>query len=139
MEQVGFVRKVTDGKAELEVRRASGCGSCKGCAGSCEVKAHIDTLRNTLNASPGDYVELKGESGKILKYMLVIYLIPFLFLIGGIVLGHSYFSSRGYGNYELLSFGIGILFLALSFFVVRAIDRRVAASGEETISMTKIL
>ncbi len=139
MEQVGFVRHINKGNAELEVRRASGCGSCNGCAGGCEVKTHVVTIKNTIDAKVGDLVELKGESSSILKYMFIIYMIPFVFLIAGIVLGDSYFKSSGNANYELLSFGTGVAFLIVSFFIVRIIDTRVAKSNKETIKMTRVL
>lgn len=139
MEQVGFVRSIGNGNAELEVRRASGCGSCNGCAGGCEEKTHVVTLKNTIDAKVGDLVELTGESKSILKYMFIIYMIPFVFLIAGIVLGDRYFKSIGNQNYELLSFGTGVLFLVVSFFIVRIIDKGIAKSNKETIRMTKVL
>lgn len=139
MEQVGFVRRVIDGKAELEVKRASGCGSCNGCAGGCEVKAHYVVLKNKLDAKVGDFVELKGEPKSILKYMFILYMIPFAFLIAGVVIGDSYFKSNGYANYELLSFASGIVSLLIAFIIVKIIDMRIAKSDKETIVMTKIL
>ena len=85
MEQVGFVRRIVGDKAELEVKRASGCGNCNGCASSCEVKAHYVVIKNSIDAKVGDFVELKGEPKSILKYMLILYMIPFAFLIAGVV------------------------------------------------------
>ena len=139
MEQIGIVKRVIADKAELEVRRASGCGNCKGCAGSCEVKAHMVTIKNTIDAKVGDAVELRGESKSILKYMFIIYMIPFAFLVGGIVIGNDYFKAKGYASYELLSFASGLVFLFVSFFIVRFIDKKVAKSDKSTIVMTKIL
>ncbi len=139
MEKVGFVRRVIDDKVELEFTRASGCGNCKGCAGGCETKSHIVTIENSLDAKVGDFVELRGESKSIMKYMFVIYMIPFTFFIAGILIGNSYFKGTGSENYELLSFGSGILALFMSFVVVRLIDRRVARSGKATMVMTRIL
>lgn len=139
MEQVGFVRRIVGDKAELEVKRASGCGNCNGCASSCEVKAHYVVIKNSIDAKVGDFVELKGEPKSILKYMLILYMIPFAFLIAGVVLGDQYFKSKGYASYELLSFASGLVSLLISFFVIKLIDKRIAKSNKETIIMTKIL
>lgn len=139
MEQVGFVKSVLKDKAELEVRRASGCGNCSGCASSCEVKAHVITIRNSVDAKVGDLVELRGESKSIIKYMFIIYMIPFVFLVAGIFIGNDYFKGMGYESYELLSFASGLFFLLISFFIVKAIDKSIAKSDKETIIMTKIL
>lgn len=140
MDKVGFVKRIIDDNAELEVRRSSACGSCKGCAGSSsEVKAHVLTLKNNIDAKVGDLVELQGESKSIIKFMFIIYMIPFVFLVAGIVIGDSYFKSRGYDSFELLSFATGLFALFISFFIVKSIDKKIAKSNKETIIMTKIL
>lgn len=139
MEQVGYVRRIIDDKVELQVTRASGCGSCNGCAGGCETKPHYITLKNNIDAKVGDLVELKGETKSIVKYMFLIYAIPFAFFIAGIVIGDSYFKSINNPNYELLSFATGALGLFVSFIFMRLIDNRVAKKDKTTIVMTKVL
>lgn len=139
MDQVGFVRKTFKDRVELEVRRVSGCGGCKGCASSCEVKTHIISLRNDLNAKVGDLVELEGEPRNILKYAFIAYMIPFIFLIAGIFAGSSYFKAQGNPNFEILSFLVGIVSLAVSYLVVRVLDKRIAEKDEGAIRMTRIL
>ncbi len=140
MEQVGFVKKVIGDKIELEVRRVSGCGSgCNSCSSSCEVAPHNIILPNKLNAKVGDFVEVKGEVGNILKYTFIVYMIPFAAVILGIILGNSYFKNNGYSAYELLSFLTGIIFLALSYFIIKIIDNRISKKNESVISAVRIL
>ena len=109
MEQIGVVKSIIDDKAELEIQRSAACGSCNKCGGSPEKQMHIVTIKNSMNAKVGDYVEIQGESNNLLKYTLIVYMIPFLFLIAGIALGHIYFKSNGNSNYEILSFVNGII------------------------------
>jgi|SRR5699024_5687392 len=140
MEQIGFVRRVHGYDMELEVRRASACGGgCSSCGGSCEVEAHIITIPNELDAKVGDFVELKGEAKNILKYTFIVYMIPFITFIVGIVLVNSIFKGRGYANYELLSFLMGIVSLAIAFLFVKIIDSRIAKKNESVISAIRIL
>lgn len=140
MDQIGIVtREIENNKVELEVRRPSGCGSCQSCASSCEVKPHYLTLKNNIDAKPGDFVELKAIKKSVMKYITIIYSIPFIFLIIGIVIGNLVFKNMNTTNYELLSFGMGIIFLAISFFVVRIIDRKFAKKDESVIVMTRKL
>ena len=139
MEQVGFVRKVVKDRAELEVRRASGCGSCKGCSAGCETKTHVITLKNDLNVKVGDLVELEGEPKSILKYTFIVYMIPFIFLMVGIFASSGYFKAHGNPNYEILSFLVGIVALFISFFVVKSLDKKIAENDEGAIKMTRIL
>lgn len=140
MDQIGIVtRSIENNKVELEIRRPSGWGSCQSCASSCEVKPHYLTLKNNIDAKPGDFVELKAIKKSIMKYITIIYSIPFAFLIVGIVIGNMMFKDMNTRNYELLSFAMGILFLAISFFVVRIIDKRFAKKDESVIVMTRKL
>ncbi len=140
MEQVGFVREIIDGKVELEIKRVSGCGeNCKGCGNSCDIPAHIIRLPNKINAKVGDFVELKGEPKKLLKYAMIVYMIPFIFLIAGIVIGSSYFKAQGNENFELLSFLTGLVSITISYFLIRLIDKRILRKDEQSVSLVKIL
>lgn len=140
MEQVGFVRNIVDGKLELEIKRVSGCGdNCKGCGSSCDIPAHIITMPNKINAKIGDFVEIKGEPKKLLKYAMIVYMVPFIFLIAGIVIGSSYFKGKGNENYELLSFLTGLVAITMSYFFIRIIDKRISKKDEQSISLIKIL
>lgn len=140
MDQIGIVTRAMDNnKVELEIRRPSGWGSCNSCASSCEVKPHYLTLKNNIDAKPGDFVELKAIKKSIMKYITIIYSIPFVFLIMGIVIGDIIFKGMNTKNHELFSFAMGIFFLAISFFVVRIIDKGFAKKGESVIVMTRKL
>jgi len=74
-----------------------------------------------------------------MKYITIIYSVPFAFLIMGIVIGNMLFENMKTENYELLSFGTGMLFLAISFFVIRIIDKKFAKKNESVIVMTRKL
>lgn len=74
-----------------------------------------------------------------MKYITIVYMIPFAFLIMGIVLGTMLFKDMEVANGELLSFGIGILFLLISYGVVRIIDKNFAKKDESVIVMTRKL
>lgn len=137
MKQIGFVTKTFKDKAQLEVKRPSGCGNCSGCASSCSTDGHVVTVKNWLNAQEGDYVELSAVSKNVIKFISIVYMIPFAFLIIGILLGNSFF--EGNTNQEILSFGTGMVALAFSFVLVRIIDKRISAKGESTVEMTRVL
>ena len=140
MEQIGIVKEVKGNEAVLEVRRASACGAnCKSCSASCEVASHFVTINNKVNAMPGDIVEIKGETKKILKYTFIIYIVPLIFLILGIALGNKYFQFRAYENYEILSFLTGIFALMISFLVLKLIDNNVAKKNEVILSISRII
>ncbi|MCK9444612.1 MAG: SoxR reducing system RseC family protein [Tissierellaceae bacterium] len=140
MEQVGFVRKIIKNKAEIEVKKISGCGgSCESCSGSCETDGQVVVIPNELNAKVGDFVEIVGESRGILVYALIVYMVPFSFLIAGILLGIHILKGQGIANYEPLGFLVGVVFMAIGFLLVKIIDKQVEKNDKNLIRMTKIL
>ena len=140
MEQVGLIRKITNGIAEVEVRRISGCGGgCSSCGGSCNMPSMVVSIENSINAKVGDYVEIKAKSKKIIKYALIVYMIPFIMLILGIILGMNLFQSMNRTNYETYGFMVGLIFLGVSFFIVRKIDNFIKSKNENAMEMVRIL
>ncbi len=139
MEQIGFVRRLNGDDMELEVRRVSACGgNCSSCS-SCDTAPHIITVPNRLNAKVGDFVEIKGHTKNILKFTALVYMVPLFFLILGISIGNMIFKSRGYSNYEVLSFLTGVLGLIVSLFLIKLVDNRLKDKKDSTLSITRIL
>ena len=140
MEQLGYVRKTSNNTAEVEVRRIAGCGGgCSSCGGGCSAPNIVIELENRIGAKTGDFVEIKAKSKNIIKYALIAYMIPFAMLIVGIVLGVNLFQSMDIANYETLGFLMGIVFLAVSFIIVKVIDRAIKNKNENAMEMVRVL
>lgn len=140
MEQIGFVRNTTDDIAEVEVRRIAGCGGgCGGCGGGCDAPSIVLSMKNLINAKEGDYVEIKAKPTNIIKYALIVYMIPFAMLILGIALGVRFFQSLNNANYETYGFLVGLLFLIISLVIVKIIDNRIKNRNENAMEMVRIL
>ncbi|QQY78749.1 RseC/MucC-like positive regulator of sigma(E) [Keratinibaculum paraultunense] len=140
MDQIGYIRNVYDDMAEVEVRRISGCGgSCSSCGGACNVPSITVQMENLIGAKPGDYVEIRGKSNKIIKYALIVYMIPFFMLILGIITGISIFKSFSIDNFEIYSLLIGMAFLSISFLIVRKIDNFIRDRNDKAMEMVRIL
>ena len=112
------------------------CRRIKTCSG-CDTPSHIVIIPNTLNAKVGDLVELKGETKNILKYTMVVYMIPFGLLIFGILMGMTLLKSRGIDYYEPLSFLIGLVFMAFGYLIVKIVDKKIAEKEDDIVKMTK--
>ncbi|MCF6465804.1 SoxR reducing system RseC family protein [Clostridium sp. Cult2] len=140
MEQLGYVRKIIDDIAEVEVRRISGCGGgCSSCGGGCSAPSIVIRLENRIGAKTGDFVEIKAKSRNIIKYALIAYMIPFAMLILGIVLGVNLFQSMDIDYYETLGFAMGVVFLAVSFIIVKFIDRSINKKNNNAMEMVRVL
>ena len=140
MEQIGYVRKIIDDRVEVEVKRISGCGGgCSSCGGSCHVPSMIIDVDNSIEAKVGDYVEIVAKSKNIIQYALIVYMIPFTMLILGIILGTNLLQSINISNYEVYGFIIGIMFLGISYLIVRRIDKYIENKHQNTMKMVRII
>lgn len=139
MEQIGLVKNISGNRAEVEIRRISGCGgSCKTCSG-CDTPTNLLMLKNDINAEVGDFVKIKGEMKSLLQKLLIVYMIPFIGLMIGLLIGMSLFKSLGISNYELKGFLLGLVTMGISYLVVKKIDDKIAGEYEKDIIMIEII
>lgn len=139
MDKIGYVSNVENGFAEVEVQRISACGGgCKTCAG-CDTPFLKVKLPNRIDAKKGDVVELQAHTRKVLKYTLIMYIIPITMFLFGIIMGVSILQRNNIEEYELLGFLIGLVFLVLSLFILRLVDRFAGEKKVTTIIMKRIV
>ena len=140
MEQMGVVKKVFSGKVEIEVKRVSGCGeNCKSCGGGCDGPKHLVILPNSIGAKVGDMVEIIGETKNILKYTMIVYMIPLTLLILSILISTSILKKAEISNHEPISFLIGLVFLAIGYFIVKIVDKKIGKKDSNAIKITRII
>ncbi len=130
MTQIGRVVSVTGALAKIEVRRASACGeNCAMCKGGCVPTKHIATAKNTAGAKEGDVVRIDTSDADVLKSAFLVYFLPILILFACYGIAIIISDSKPIAAIS------GILGLALGFFILRVIDRKIAPMPE----ITKVL
>ena len=90
MDQLVRVREAyDDGTAQVICIRESACsGDCHKCSGCGAAKeAILLTADNPVGAGPGDLVNLRSETGPVLKAALVLYMMPLVLFFLGYALG----------------------------------------------------
>jgi sigma-E factor negative regulatory protein RseC len=125
MEQFGEVVSVDGDAAKVRVRRQDVCSKCGGCgvAVSGPGDNFIDA-RNVVNAVVGQTVKVTSDTGQVLKASFVVYIVPIVALLIGILLGQQIGRVLGlFAREELVGLFVGIIFLLLSYMVVRGYDR----------------
>lgn len=138
MEQIGYVSGLDGEYAFVDVRRVSACGDkCGSCGGGCSVPSMRIRIKNTLEAKVGDSVEVKMETKTVLNSALIAYVIPLIAMILGIIIGVHMFKIIGSNNYELYGFAIGLVFLGLSYVLLRVIDSKTKDSNKINFQMIK--
>lgn len=122
VEEQGTVVECKGALAMIRAQRTSSCDSCaskKACAGGSAFDMLLEA-DNSVGAKAGDRVVFTAAGGSVLKAGVVLYLVPVLFFIGGIVLGQAVGKAVFPGqNQDLVSGVFGVAFLALAFFGIK--------------------
>lgn len=139
MNKVGKVVSVDNGMAQIAVSRTSGCGGgCKTCGG-CDTPVMLVNLPNDVNAKPGDGVELAANNKRIVKYTIVLYVIPLIMFILGIAVSYYFMNKKGLSNIELYSFLFGILGFLISLLILKIIDKILGTQDSEMMRINRII
>ncbi|MDO5754927.1 MAG: SoxR reducing system RseC family protein [Tissierellia bacterium] len=121
----------------VAVMRQGGCGGeCSSCHGCGDMKPEILELENNIHSEVGDIVNVVAKGQSVVKYTLVLYSIPLMMMILGIVIGYQYFQGKAV-DYELYSFLLGIGFLGISLIILRGVDRKFQRK-KDFLSLEKI-
>lgn len=120
MKQTGIVFELNDDKAKLIVTRLAACGSsCESCSAHCgENKQEYINVKNDLGLKIGDRVEITTDSKAVLKYISLVYGLPLIFLISGVVIGMLL------NLKEMYSLLVGFVFMIISFIIVKTVDNK---------------
>ena len=135
MTQIATVERILDADhAEISVPRKSACGhDCEECAGcgvtGAAVKARAE---NPIGAEPGQKVVVESSTQKMLRIVVLVYLIPVvLFLAGYVITSMLTASVAAQYAVAVAGFVAGIVF-AIFY------DRRLRARGGLTFNIVRV-
>ena len=123
MDQLVRVRETySDGTAQVVCIRESACsGDCHKCSGCGAAKEVILlTADNPIGAGTGDLVNLRSETGPVLKAAAVLYMLPLVLFFAGYALAVVL---------DLSGALVGCLAFALSVALIIGYDRRMAKNN----------
>ena len=139
--QVGIVRKTDKNMVTVEIARASSCGeNCAACKMGCSGTGHFVRLENTLNARVGDMVRIQAGGGNVVGSAAFVYLLPIVMMVAGMVYG-SRLMQMFYPGIDTDAMGLvfGLTALVLFYFLLRALDDRLALTGRKKPVIVNIL
>lgn len=115
---VGTVVAINGNSYRVELVRGAGCKSCsmRGMCFGRNTPAIFD-LESELELKLGDRVQLEISPGIRVFSALLVFGLPLMFLFGAFMLARIWFA-------ELPSIGIAFTATAISFFIIRCIDRQ---------------
>lgn len=117
MEQNGkVVELINDTTAKVAILRHTACEKCGSCHIGSSNKDVIITVENTINAQPGNIVAVQMETRNVLSAALIMYVIPLIILVSGILIGTKLFQGE---KGDILAIILGFALLALSYMVIK--------------------
>ncbi len=139
MISIGVVESTNGEKAMVGLTRHTACGECGACQmGKENLNRRVEAL-NPLGAKVGDRVTMEMEDQKVLKAAFIVYIIPLIVLIVGMILTNLalvYFQISD--MVELYGFLVGLVGMGISFLIIKKREDKLTAQGEMMISIVKI-
>lgn len=124
MNEYGKVVNVNDNKATIKIKRNSACGDCKACELGVSNLSELDIeVENTMGAELGDNVRIEMQTPDLLKAAFVVYTIPLMALLAGVV-GTYFVTGKNGSPDELLMVGVGFSMMFLSGFYVKTKEKK---------------
>ncbi len=137
-ESVGRVIKIENGQMLISMKRDSACGSCESCAAGCESKEHIIKAKLRANYEVGDLVSIKVDSRKMLRGVMMVYLVPLLAFLLGIFASNYIFSKFSFKVQDFYSIIIGVVLLLISLVIVKAYDKKYSKGDNDLLIINKL-
>jgi sigma-E factor negative regulatory protein RseC len=114
-----------DGEMTVEVARSTSCENCRDhCMLSKDLLTMSAQVENPFSNVIGDRVTVELTNGNLLVAALIMYGIPFIVFMFGLLLGGRLFASYVGGVGDALSLLVGIVLLTITFLVLRTLDRK---------------
>lgn len=137
-ESIGRVIKIENGQMLISMKRDSACGSCESCAAGCESKEHIIKAKPRANYEVGDLVSIKVDSRKMLRGVMMVYLVPLLAFLLGIFVSNYIFSKLSFKVQDFYSIIIGVVLLLISLVIVKAYDKKYSKGDNDLLIINKL-
>ena len=100
----------------------------------------VTEAENPAGAQVGDAVRLRYDPRGALTAVLVVFGLPLMALLLGVIIATVMADRMGYqGNTELLSIGVGATLFLLTFIPIKAYDRYVRKSGPNSVTVVSIV
>ncbi|HHT47159.1 MAG TPA: SoxR reducing system RseC family protein [Firmicutes bacterium] len=145
MEHFGQVMELKDDKRALvKIRQHLSCGSCGRCAGFFgdpeKNNIFLVEVLNPIGAKKGELVRLETRSSEVILAACLLYLLPLAGLLVGILAGRSWAVSRALaGSPDLWGLGIGFLFMAGVFFLLRLYEKNLKRGKRFKATITSVV
>lgn len=141
MHEEGLVLELRGHYALVETVQQEACAHCEA-RGACMTmgggKQRVISAVNQAHAEPGDRVRMAMTRRAVLGAGFLVYMVPVIALIVGAALGKAYGPRFGWDS-QVAAALLGGVCLAVAWFALKAISRRVAGKKEFAVRVVRIL
>lgn len=125
MKQCGLVVQTLDSTAKVRMQRHSSCAGCNACKmGAKDNPIELEAL-NPKKAIQGQMVEVEMEHEHVLLAAFLMYVVPLIFLVVGVIVGHFGLKAMGVVAYaDLFTAIIAFAFTAVSYILLNRSERK---------------
>ena len=117
--------KNNDSLAVIKMTRLEACAKCKACIAGMTEKEMFVEAENICDAKVNDWVEIEMEPIGFINAVLIMYGIPFLAFMAGVLIGYFVIGPyQSFMNTELFSFIIGLVFTFIAFMWIKSQEKR---------------
>ncbi len=145
MSLIGNIIAIKDNKAIVKVKPVANCNGCKTCAlllknnSTFNEEREIEAAFSDEKYQIGDRVKLELSEGRGLTAAVILYGIPIIAFMSGLLLSPSICRFFTIKVTDLAQAVIAFIFLAISFLLVYFILRRTNSSGQFLMTITEKL
>lgn len=117
-QQEGIVLEVSNHMAKVKTSRHNDCENCGACPGN---SALVLEARNGIGAIPGQRVAIEIKEINMLKAAFIVYILPLISVLIGVVAGGLFAESFGYTPLLFQIMG-GVVAFVLSVLYIKIFD-----------------
>ena len=140
----GIITKIYSSTAWVKCTKSAACESCSA-KGFCDTMGgsgsnddvEVEAI-NAVGAKVDDRVTISFETSSLLKVSFLVYMVPVLFLILGVVIGDKIAAIFNYDQ-SIFSVLAGFLFLFAAFFFVKAKGKELSKKDAYQPKIIRIL
>ncbi len=138
MIETGKVIELKGAQAEVALPPTEGCAGCGKCALGRGGKSMRMELENTVGARVGDEVMVEIPSRDPLAASLLLFGLPLLGMLAGIIAGTLLERALGWGS-EVPAMVLGAVLLVASFFLVKMREKRRSGKKGRQVRIVRVL
>lgn len=141
MKEIGKIVEIDNNMAKILITRHTACGDCGACQVGRENLNMILFAENTVHGKSGDTVEIELQTENFIYASFIMYGIPLIGLIIGLLGGYYGAMAIGYDAdaAQIPSAIAGLAFLALSYLGIRLRESKIKSMKKFKPVLVKII